>query len=52
MGNEYKVKVTRQALDQMRAIVHFISYDLMAQEAVEKLLNDLKSAIKKLFVYY
>lgn len=50
MGNEYEVKVTRQALEQMRAIVHYISYDLMAPEAAENLLNDLKSAIMKLAV--
>ena len=50
MGNEYEVKVTRQALEQMRAIVHYISYDLIAPEAAENLLNDLKSAIMKLAV--
>ena len=33
MGNKYEVKVTRQALEQMRAIVRYISYDLMALEA-------------------
>lgn len=25
MGNEYEVKVTRQAMEQMREIVHYIS---------------------------
>ncbi len=48
MDNEYEVKVTRQALEQMRSIVHYISYDLMAPEAAENFLNDLKSAIMKL----
>ena len=50
MDNEYEVKVTRQALEQMRAIAHYISYDLMAPEATENLLNSLKSAILKLSV--
>lgn len=50
MDNEYEVKVTMQALEQMGAIVHYISYDLMAPEAAENLLNDLKAAIMKLSV--
>lgn len=50
MENEYEVKVTRQALEQMKAIIHYISYDLMAPEAAQNLLNDLKSAIMKLSV--
>lgn len=28
--NEYEVRVTRQALEQMKEIVHYISNDLMA----------------------
>ena len=47
MGNEYEVKITRHALEQMRVIAHYISYDLMAPEVAEKLLNDLKSEIMK-----
>lgn len=50
MDNEYEVKVTMQALEQMGAIVHYISYDLMAPEAAENLLNDLKAAIMKLSI--
>lgn len=50
MDNEYEVKVTMQALEQMGAIVHYISYDLMAPEAAENLLNDLKAALMKLSV--
>ena len=30
MGNEYEVKITRYALEQMGVIVHYISYDIMA----------------------
>lgn len=45
---EYEVKVTRQALEQMKAIVHYISCDLMAPEAADKLLDKLKEAIVKL----
>ena len=38
MDKEYEVKVTRQALEQMREIIHYISYDLMAPLAAENLL--------------
>ncbi len=50
MGNKYEIKVTRQALEQMREIAHYISYDLMAPEAADNLLDDLKASILKLFV--
>lgn len=50
MGNKYEIKVTRQALEQMREIAHYISYDLMAPEAAENLLDDLKASILKLSV--
>lgn len=45
---EYEVKVTRQALEQMREIVHYISYDLMAPEAANHLLDNIKAAISTL----
>ncbi len=35
MNKEYEVKVTRQALEQMRAILHYISYDLMARKLLK-----------------
>lgn len=50
MGDEYEVKVTRQALEQMRAIVHYISYDLMVPDVADNLLDDLKSSILELSV--
>lgn len=50
MGNKYEIKVTRQALEQMREIAHYISYDLMASEAADNLLDDLKASILKLSV--
>lgn len=50
MGNKYEIKVTRQALEQMREIAHYISYDLMAPEAADILLDDLKASILKLSV--
>ena len=31
--NEYDVRVTRQVLEQMKEIVHYISNDLMAPDA-------------------
>ena len=33
--NEYDVRVTRLALEQMKEIVHYISNDLMAPDAAE-----------------
>lgn len=50
MGDKYEIKVTRQALEQMRKIAHYISYDLMAPEAADNLLDDLKASILKLSV--
>ena len=50
MDNEYEVKVTRQALEHMREIVHYISYDLMNPKAADNLLDDLKLSILKLSV--
>ena len=50
MGNKYEIQVTRQALEQMREIAHYISYDLMAPEAADNLLDDLKASILKLSV--
>lgn len=50
MDNEYEVKITRQALEQMRSIIYYVSHDLMALEAAEKLLKDLQSSIMKLAV--
>ena len=37
--NEYEVRVTRQALEQMKEIVHYISNDLMAPDAADNLLD-------------
>lgn len=46
--NEYEVMVTRQALEQMKEIVHYISNDLMASDAADNLLDKMKSEITKL----
>ena len=37
--DEYEVRVTRQALEQMKEIVHYISYDLMSPAAADNLLD-------------
>ena len=50
MDHEYEVKVTKQALEHMKSIVHYILYDLMSPGAAENLLRDLKAAIMKLAV--
>ena len=46
--NEYEVRVTRQALEQMKEIVHYISNDLMALDAADNLLDKMKAEITKL----
>lgn len=46
--NEYEVRVTRQALEQIKEIVHYISNDLMAPDAAHNLLNKMKAEITKL----
>ena len=46
--DEYEVRVTRQALEQMKEIVHYISYDLMSPAAADNLLDRFKAEILKL----
>ena len=46
--NEYEVRVTRQALEQMKEIVHYISNDLMVPDAAGNLLDKMKAEITKL----
>ncbi len=41
--NEYEVRVTRQALEQMKEIVHYISNDLMTPDAADNLLDKMKA---------
>lgn len=43
--NEYEVRVTRLALEQMKEIVHYISNDLMALDAADNLLDKMKTEI-------
>ena len=50
MDNHYEVKVTRQAMEQMSEIVHYISKELLAPEAADKLLDKMKAAIVSLSV--
>ena len=46
--NEYEVRVTRLALEQMKEIEHYISNDLMALDAADNLLDKMKAEISKL----
>lgn len=48
MDKEYEVKVTRQAMTQMKEIVHYISAELLAPEAADKLLDKMRDAIAAL----
>ena len=41
--NEYEVRVTRLALEQMKEIVHYTSNDLMALDAADNLLDKMKA---------
>ena len=43
--NEYEVRVTRQVLEQIKEIVHYISNDLMAPDAAHNLLDKIKAEI-------
>ena len=46
--NEYEVRVTRLALEQIKEVVHYISNDLMAPDAADNLLDKMKAEISKL----
>ena len=48
MDKKYEVKVTRQAMAQMKEIVHYISAELLAPEAANKLLDKIRDAIAAL----
>ena len=46
--NEYEVRVTRQALEQMKEMVQYIAKELRAPDAAENLLDKMKAEITKL----
>lgn len=48
MDKKYEVKVTRQAMAQMKEIVHYISAELLRPEAANKLLDKMRDAIAAL----
>lgn len=48
MSENYEVKITRQAQEQMKEIVHYISHELLAPEAAGHLLDKLETAIYSL----
>lgn len=48
MDKKYEVKVTRQAMAQMKEIVHYISAELLAPEAANKLLDKMRDTIAAL----
>lgn len=47
-NNAYKVKVTRQAMEQLQEIVHYISKELLAPEAADHLLMEIRKGIESL----
>lgn len=48
---QYEVRVTRQALKQMKEIVHYISNDLMSPDAADNLLDKFRTEILKLSTF-
>lgn len=48
MSKNYEVKITKQAQEQMREIVHYISHELFAPDAAVNLLNHLENSINSL----
>ena len=45
---QYEVKITEYALEAMRGIAHYISYDLLAPQAAVNTLNAIRAEIKSL----
>lgn len=48
MSEIYKVKITKQAQEQMLEIFDYISYELFAPEAADILLNKMEKSIMSL----
>ena len=48
MADNYEVKIIRQAQEQMAEIVDYISRELFAPEAADKLLDKMESSIMSL----
>lgn len=48
MDTNYEVKITHQAMNQMREIVHYISRELLTPEAADHLLDKMKETIASL----
>lgn len=44
----YKVKVTRQALEQMQEITHYIAHELCTPDAAYTLLEEMENTINSL----
>ena len=45
---QYEVKITEYALEAMRGIAHYISYDLLAPQAAVNTLNAIRAEIRSL----
>ena len=48
MAITYKVKVTRQALEQIQEITHYIARELCAPDAAYNLLDEMENKINSL----
>ena len=51
MQKSYEVKITKQALNQMQDIVDYISSELLAPVAADRLLDKMEEVIKSLSLY-
>ena len=48
MAITYKVKVTRQALEQIQEITHYVAHELGAPDAADDLLDEMENMINSL----
>lgn len=48
MAITYEVKVTRQALEQMKEITHYIAHELCAPDTAYNLLDEMENTINSL----
>ena len=48
MIEKYEVKITKQALEQMKEIVDYVAHELLVPDVANNLLNEMEQAINSL----
>ena len=48
MTGKYEVKVTKQAIEQMKEIAEYITWEILAPDAANKLLDEMENTISSL----